>query len=162
MEKEMRELYIEGVAIRGGPESCAVVREGVGEALIVKRRGHLGVLSKVVTTIRSTCSSVTVRGHPGRGSSNSPSSRRSLKRLRHFVTVGREIPSRSAISPFAAPCAAASTIRERNANACAVLRRRDHASNRPSSSSESSIATAIGAGMTQTYHNRKRIKPTPH
>src|SRR3954452_13797799 len=28
MEKEMRELYIEGVAIRGGPEPCVVVREG--------------------------------------------------------------------------------------------------------------------------------------
>jgi len=33
MEKEMRALYIEGVAIRGGPESCVGVREGVGEAL---------------------------------------------------------------------------------------------------------------------------------
>src|SRR5438876_3394041 len=33
MEKEMRELDIEGVAIPGGPESCAGVREGVGEAL---------------------------------------------------------------------------------------------------------------------------------
>src|SRR6266567_1500479 len=30
MGKERRELYIEGVAIRGGPESCAGVREGVG------------------------------------------------------------------------------------------------------------------------------------
>ena len=29
----MRELYIEGVAIHGGPESCVVVREGAGEAL---------------------------------------------------------------------------------------------------------------------------------
>jgi hypothetical protein len=29
----MRELYIEGVAIHGGPESCVGVREGVGEAL---------------------------------------------------------------------------------------------------------------------------------
>jgi hypothetical protein len=33
MEKEMRELYIEGVAIHGDPESCVGVREGVGEAL---------------------------------------------------------------------------------------------------------------------------------
>jgi hypothetical protein len=33
MEKEMRELYIEGVATRDGPELCAGVREGVGEAL---------------------------------------------------------------------------------------------------------------------------------
>jgi len=35
----MRELYIEGVAIRGGPKSCAVVREGVGEALTGVRAG---------------------------------------------------------------------------------------------------------------------------
>ncbi len=33
MQKEMRELYTAGVAIHGGPESCAGVREGVGEAL---------------------------------------------------------------------------------------------------------------------------------
>jgi hypothetical protein len=32
MEKEMRELYIEGVATHDDPESCAVVREGGGEA----------------------------------------------------------------------------------------------------------------------------------
>lgn len=40
MEKEMRVLYIEGVAIRGGPESCAGVREGVGEALAGVRAGR--------------------------------------------------------------------------------------------------------------------------
>src|SRR6266511_790536 len=33
MGKERRELYIEGVAIHGGPESCVGVREGAGEAL---------------------------------------------------------------------------------------------------------------------------------
>jgi hypothetical protein len=42
MEKEMRVLYIEGVAIHGGPGSCVGVREGVGEALIgVVRAGLL-------------------------------------------------------------------------------------------------------------------------
>src|SRR6266508_2976755 len=40
MGKERRELYIEGVAIHGGPESCADVREGVGEALAGVRVGR--------------------------------------------------------------------------------------------------------------------------
>ncbi len=35
----MRELYIEGVAIHGGPESCAGAREGAGEALTGVRAG---------------------------------------------------------------------------------------------------------------------------
>ena len=39
MEKEMRELYIEGVAIHGDPESCVGVREGAGEALAGARVG---------------------------------------------------------------------------------------------------------------------------
>ena len=36
----MRELYTEGVAIRGGPESCVGVREGAGEALTGVRTGR--------------------------------------------------------------------------------------------------------------------------
>jgi hypothetical protein len=40
MEKEMRELYIEGVATHGGPESCVVVRKGAGEALTGVRAGR--------------------------------------------------------------------------------------------------------------------------
>jgi hypothetical protein len=52
MEKEMRELCIEGVAIHGDPESCVGVREGVGEALTGVRVGwapltHLGERSDV-------------------------------------------------------------------------------------------------------------------
>ena len=33
MEKELKELYIEGLAIHGGPESCGGVREDAAEAL---------------------------------------------------------------------------------------------------------------------------------
>jgi hypothetical protein len=40
MEKEMRELYIEGLATHGGPEPCVDVREGVGEALEGVRAGQ--------------------------------------------------------------------------------------------------------------------------
>src|SRR2546425_511465 len=40
MEKEMRALYIEGVANHDGPESCVGVREGSGEALTGVRVGR--------------------------------------------------------------------------------------------------------------------------
>jgi hypothetical protein len=36
----MRELYTEGVAIHGGPESCVGAREGAGEALTGVRVGR--------------------------------------------------------------------------------------------------------------------------
>jgi hypothetical protein len=39
MEKEMRELYIEGLAIYGGPESCVGGREAAGEVLAGVRAG---------------------------------------------------------------------------------------------------------------------------
>ena len=53
----MRELYIEGVAIHGGPESCVGVREGGGEALTgvragwaIEPRNHLVRGADAVTT----------------------------------------------------------------------------------------------------------------
>jgi hypothetical protein len=39
MEKEMKELYVEGVATHDGPESCVVVCKGGGEALTGVRAG---------------------------------------------------------------------------------------------------------------------------
>lgn len=39
MEKELRELYGEGLAIHAGPESCVRAREGAGEALTGVRAG---------------------------------------------------------------------------------------------------------------------------
>jgi hypothetical protein len=44
----MREPYIEGVAIHGGPESCVGVREDGGEALTGVRVGR--PLSREITT----------------------------------------------------------------------------------------------------------------
>jgi hypothetical protein len=37
----MEELYVEGVAIHGGPESCVGAREGAGEALTRARVGRV-------------------------------------------------------------------------------------------------------------------------
>ena len=40
MEKEMRALYIEGLATHDDPESCVGVCEGAGEALTGARAGR--------------------------------------------------------------------------------------------------------------------------
>jgi hypothetical protein len=40
MEEEMEELYTEGVATHGDPESCVVAHEGGGEALTGARAGR--------------------------------------------------------------------------------------------------------------------------
>ena len=103
-----------------------------------------GVSSNVLTITRSTSSSVTVRGAPGRGSSQSPSKRRSRNRVRHFATVPRVTPSRSPIAVFDPPSAHANTIRHRNANACALFSRRAH---RASVSRSSSLNTTTAAGV---------------
>ena len=49
MKKEMRELYIEGLATHGGPESCVMVREGWGEALTGVVQA--GLLSREITSL---------------------------------------------------------------------------------------------------------------
>ena len=40
MEKEMQELYVEGIANHDDPESCVGVREGNGEALTGAHAGR--------------------------------------------------------------------------------------------------------------------------
>jgi RNA-directed DNA polymerase len=40
MEEEMEELYVEGLATHGGPESCVASCEGRGEALTGVRAGR--------------------------------------------------------------------------------------------------------------------------
>src|SRR6266496_357247 len=99
----------------------------------------LGVSSKVATTTASTCSSVIVRGAPGRGSSTSPANRPVMNLARHLVTVWGQTPSSAATALFVVPWAQASTIRHRNANACDDFARRDQ---RTSVSRSSSVNTS--------------------
>jgi hypothetical protein len=40
MEKEMKELYVEGLATHDDPESCVGPREGAGEALTGAHAGR--------------------------------------------------------------------------------------------------------------------------
>jgi hypothetical protein len=79
----------------------------------------------------STFSSVILRGCPGRGSSNNPSTPNSTNRRRHkllHVAVHAH-PLRDL--GVALPSAAASTIRARHDSAAATVRRRVHLSNTP-------------------------------
>ena len=57
----MKESYIEGVATHGDPESCAGVREGVGEALTGARMGT--VLSREIRNVGVTTLSNEAEGH---------------------------------------------------------------------------------------------------
>jgi hypothetical protein len=104
----------------------------------------LGVASKVVTSTRSTCSSVMVRAAPGRGSSARPSRRRATNRERHLVTVGRDTPSRAATSALLTPSAQVSTIRQRSASAWPEVRRRAQRSRVVRSSSVSASSGSLG------------------
>jgi hypothetical protein len=70
MEKEMRELYVEGVAIHGGPESCAVVREGGGEALTGVRAGQLLSRERIEFGVPTPCTEA--EGNIGGGAMREP------------------------------------------------------------------------------------------
>ena len=85
--------------------------------------------SNVAITTSSTCSAVIDAGRPGRGSSDNPSRRNWINRARHFPTVCADTRSRAATRLLSHPCAQPSTIRDRNANACADERRRAHTRN---------------------------------
>jgi hypothetical protein len=113
-----------------------------------------GACSSVAVITASTCSSVTVRGRPGRGSSVSPFSRPARNRPRHFDTMSREMPSSAATPPIVPPSAQARMIRDRSASACAVFRRRDHAVSVSRSSSASSSGTNFGLGTAGAYQLR--------
>ena len=113
----------------------------------------LGVASKVLTITSSTCSSVMVRGRPGRGSSVNPSRRCSTNRERHLPATLRWIPNSRAISVLLRPSAANNTTRDRSANACALVRRRVHDSSWDRSAADNSTGSSTEEGM---------ITPSPH
>jgi hypothetical protein len=113
-----------------------------------------GACSSVVVMTCSTCSSLIVRGRPGRGSSVSPSSRSRTNRPRHFDTMSRETPSSPATAVIVPPSAHARMIRDRSASACAVFRRRTHALSVRRSSAVSERGTSFGLGTAQAYQLR--------
>ncbi len=76
-----------------------------------------GVVSSVLTMSASTCSSVIVRGPPTRGSSYKPSSRRAMKRSRHFPTVCPVVRARLATSALETAPASAQARMSRARNA---------------------------------------------
>ena len=106
-----------------------------------------GTVSSVFVTTSATLSSPILRGAPGRGSSESPSSPWSAKRRRQVPTVSRATSSFSAIAVLLNPSAAKSTIRARRAAPCDDLRRRTRPSSSCRSVSLRTIATALPHAM---------------
>jgi hypothetical protein len=66
--------------------------------------------------------------------------------------MSRETPRSAATALVDPPSAQAKTIRDRWASACAVFRRRDHASSVRRSSSARLRGTSFGLGTTQAYY----------
>jgi hypothetical protein len=113
----------------------------------------LSVSTRVTTT--STCSSVILRGAPGRGASASPPIRCSMNRTRHLRTISRDTPVLAAtLVSGATPdsSAQASTIRARSASDCDAVRLRASASSDARSPSDSSKGTGFGPGIPQAYY----------
>jgi hypothetical protein len=102
------------------------------------------------------------RGFLGRGSSCNPSTLRRANRPRHFPTVSVLQPNRAAIAVLESPSAAANTIRQRNADACALFGRRAQRSN--TSRSSSFGTTRASGGITPSivvdHDDEFTTKPT--
>jgi hypothetical protein len=86
-------------------------------------------LKTSVSAIDSTPQSSIVRGAPDRRASSRPSSRDCKKRPRHLQTVCFAIARSAATHLFSAASEHPRIMRERKANACAVLRRLAHTCN---------------------------------
>ena len=95
----------------------------------------------------ATTVAANARGRPGRGRSRSPSRPCSQNRRRHLRTVSSVTPRPRAIAAFAAPSAAANTIRARSTSRCSPLARRARASNSRRCPSQSTIRCGLITAM---------------
>jgi DDE domain len=89
-----------------------------------------GVLSRVKVTTRSTSVSVILRGAPGRGSSRSPSRRRSQNRARHLPTICLVTPISCPTTVLVLPSAHARIDRDGNLLDSMLSAQRDRAAAR--------------------------------
>jgi hypothetical protein len=95
MEKEMRVLYVEGVAIHDGLEPCVAVREGGGEASVGVVRA--GLLSREMPRrFGVPTSSLKAEGHVAGDAIASlrgtPRGRRTRARTKLSMRENREVP----------------------------------------------------------------------
>src|SRR6185369_1766194 len=117
------------------------------------------VSTRVTTT--STCSSVIVRGAPGRAASARPPTPPSVNRTRHLRTISRDTPVRAATAVSGATpdsSAQASTIRARWASDCEAVRLRTSASRASRSPSVNSRGTGFGPGIRQAYYPQRYLR----
>ncbi len=90
----MREPYIEGVAIHGGPESCVVVREGGDEALAGVRTGWAiePRKSRIGVPTRSTRAEGNIAGRVMRERTADPAWSKNLCMYGISMRENREVP----------------------------------------------------------------------
>jgi hypothetical protein len=121
---------------------------------VMPSRGGAGL--RVTDKISARRARPTLWGRPGRGRSGNPPSPRRTYRPRQVMTVGRETPTRSAISVLVTPSAARSRMRARCASTFGSRLDRTHRR----SSARSSGATGSGeaAGMLHTPMPRQIVK----
>lgn len=127
------------------------------------RRRPAGGASSARAITRATCSSVIVRGAPGRGASRSPASRSARNRDRHLRTVSRESPSSAATletgrppGRSGGPAAHASTILARIAKGPAAGSSA-HAASRARSPAISTTGGDVGLIMPPAYRARMKL-----
>ena len=113
----LKAAHIRRIVVCDSPLSRAIER-------IDQWVASAGVVSSVRSITSATCSSVSVRGRPGRGSSDSPSMRSFKKRRRHLPTVCSCTPSSAATALFVRPSAQRRIMRQRSEIERATRRRR--------------------------------------